>query len=78
MRWSIGDRVERELFMDDGTWDRQGDSCLRRSPMRTGVVDEIEIDRPGYCGPNDVVHVLWDDGSSGIYFEHGLRSEVAR
>lgn len=78
MKWSKGDRVERERYVDDGTWDRQGDKCLDRSPIRTGVVTSVELGRPGRYGPDDVVYVLWDDGGTGAYLEHGIRAEAAR
>ena len=37
-RFDTGDRVTRPVFMDDGTWDIEGDVCLARSPLRHGVI----------------------------------------
>lgn len=66
-RLSIGDRVTRPLYLDDGTWTREGDRCLTRSPMRYGTI----------CGVEDrgrrIYAVRWDDGEERRgYLAHGL------
>lgn len=68
MKWKPGDRVTREVYMDDGTWQRQGDRCLERSPLRYGVVESVELDELG-CALN---RVAWDDGTIRTYFDHGV------
>lgn len=71
-RWRAGERVTRELYMDDGTWARLGDKCLPHSPLMHGVV--IERDRRRADG----VWVRWDfDGSMSMYLDHGLDAEEA-
>ncbi len=74
--WEIGDRVTRKLFMDDGTWDQQGDGCLFRSPLRHGEITAIEADDHGVT----VYHVLWDrtpdrPPSTRRYYGHGFDRE---
>lgn len=32
---NVGDRVSREVYMDDGTWQREGDACLDWQSKRT-------------------------------------------
>lgn len=82
--WNLGDRVARRVFLDDGTWFRDGDRCLERSPMRYGEVVATVL------GEGQVRYgVRWDvvegeeDGkgkaghwSDGIvwYLGHGLES----
>lgn len=61
-----GDRVTREVYMDDGTWARLGDKCLPQSPLRHGTVS-------GRAGK--WVKVKWDDGTKGVYLPHGLCGE---
>lgn len=62
----IGDRVSRELFMDDGTWIKRGDTCLKESPLRFGNVLYRSSRR------NDEIFVQWDDGGDGYYLDHGV------
>jgi hypothetical protein len=57
------------LFLDDGTWDREGDSCLKRSPLRHGVVTSRSTNR------DDEVNVCFDDGTTGRYLDHGLDAD---
>jgi len=69
--WKIGDRIQRESFMDDGTWARLGDACLKDSPMRTGTVVDIEP----YC--NEYAYQIeWDDGDRipRLLLGHGMRT----
>ena len=37
MDWFIGDRVKREIYMDDGTWMKSGDNCLP-GPLKHGTI----------------------------------------
>lgn len=69
--WQPGDRVVRQVFMDDGTWSREGDSCLARSPLRAGVVVERDKLRPA-------VYVKFDDAPAEVrlFLDHGLRAEA--
>jgi len=68
--WKVGDRVSRAVYMDDGTWDRHGDSCLENSPLKSGTVikSDAGISR-------DAVIVRWDDGTEAAYLDHGLQPE---
>ena len=68
-KWKQGDRVVRHVFLDDGTWRREGDTCLKESPLKHGMVYGR--------GPlrDDEVFVVWDDGTQGAYLNHGLREE---
>lgn len=70
-RWKIGDRVTRKKYMDDGTWNKLGDSCLDESPLKHGTIikSDAGISR-------DAVVVRFDDGSEGTYLDHGLQSEA--
>lgn len=71
----VGDRVTRELFMDDGTWWREGDKCLPHSPLRHGVVIKSYRKKGGLDGVkwiDDVIDVLWDDGEVKTYLHHGV------
>jgi len=79
MQHKVGDRVSREVYMDDGTWAREGDQCLPRSPLRFGTIISVEVE--GYWRYSDnrgwsnilMYRVAWDDGHrSGRYFEHGV------
>lgn len=71
-QWGIGDRVTRERYMDDGTWARLGDKCLKNSPLMHGVVMRRDPRR------QDGVWVRWDfDGSMSMYLDHGLDAEKA-
>lgn len=73
LKWQQGDRVTRPIFMDDGTWVREGDTCLQRSPRRHGTVVDHYLN--GHCEP--VFMVEWDDarGITFDYFWHGLERE---
>ena len=70
-RWRDGERVTRELYIDDGTWMRLGDKCLPRSPLRHGMVTRRDKTR------RDGVWVIWDDGDKieRLYLDHGLDAE---
>lgn len=69
--WKIGDRVTREVFADDGTWAREGDECLKRSPLRHGTVVARHRSRRRWQ-----FSVRWDDGSVGSgYLIHGIDAE---
>lgn len=71
-KWQPGDRVTRLAFMDDGTWAREGDSCLSRSPRRPGVVVKRDTVR------SDAVYVQFDDAPIGVrmFLDHGLQAEA--
>ena len=60
-----GDRVTRKQFFDDGTWHREGDACLKNSPLRHGAI----------VGVRSEYEVLWDDGNRQAYLEHGIQRE---
>lgn len=64
-------RVSRQMFMDDGTWAREGDLCLSRSPLRYGTVVSFTPHRL-----DDFAHtVRWDDGEIRTgYLTHGLQA----
>lgn len=68
-RWMIGNRVTRIVFLDDGTWRREGDKCLKHSPLRHGTVVRRSTSR------NDEAFVLFDDGETLSYLDHGLDAE---
>lgn len=69
--WRVGDRVTRPICLDDGTWTREGDVCLPGS-LRHGTVELREK-----YGDEMLFHVLWDDGTRGRYFWHGIDAEGA-
>lgn len=67
-RWIGGERVTREIYMDDGTWRREGDKCLP-GPLKHGtVIDRVK-------NRSDAVLVRWDDGKEGIFLDHGINPE---
>ena len=67
VKLKIGNRVTRPVYMDNGVWQKRGDSCLPESPLLHGTV--IEID---YVNPPEV-KVRWDETYKSLwYFEHGL------
>lgn len=68
-KWKQGDRVTRMTVMDDGTWDRLGDKCLAKSPLRHGTVVKRAI------GRNDEILVKFDDGKLQRFLDHGLQEE---
>lgn len=68
--YEIGDRVSREVYMDDGTWDRLGDVCLANSPLKYGNVIGIGCDHASL-----VYKVRWDNGTIGRYFCWGITKE---
>ena len=70
--FKLGDRVTRMLFLDDGTWNRFGDECLKYSPLRTGTVIKIFDKQSPYGGTDHLFKVKWDDGKIGNYFQHGI------
>lgn len=66
--WNAGDRVTREWFLDDGTWAKEGDSCLPNSPLMHGVIAFVD----GHS-----VWVRWDHETGGTrYLNHGISKEV--
>ncbi len=66
--WNIGDRVTRLVYMDDHTWVKKGDSCLKFSPLYHGTVTNVQM-------TNEVL-VLWDGGLEKTYLNHGVSKEV--
>ena len=69
-RWRAGDRVTRQVVMDDGTWQRQGDKCLARSALKHGEVFKRSERR------SDEIIVRWDDGTERAYLDHGVQEEL--
>ena len=77
-RWSVGDRVTYPVFLRDGTWEREVDVCLSRSPLLHGTITAITREptpHGTYYRPPLMHEVAWDDGTTGRYFAHGLESE---
>jgi len=77
----VGDRVTRKLFMDDGTWWRNDDRCLKHSPLRHGIVIKVytkDSNIDGLKWTNDVIDVQWDDGETRTYLHHGVSYEVIK
>lgn len=75
MKWEIGDRVSRLLFMDDGTWWKHGDTCLKYSPTRYGNIIKIYQKKScidGLKWTNNMIDVQWDDGETKSYLDHGV------
>ena len=71
-KWQAGDRVTRELYLDDGTWEKLGDKCLPQSPLRHGLVTRRD------AMWSDGIWVLWDDATNErMYLDHGVDEEVA-
>jgi hypothetical protein len=66
-RWIGGERVTRRVFLDDGTWNAEGDKCLAASPLKHGTV--LKRDHSG-------VWVRWDDNSVSVYLNHGIEPEL--
>lgn len=70
--WKKGDRVTRPKVMDDGTWKKEGDACLKKSPLLFGVVVDIMI-----CGSEYKYKVRWDESKEEKwYLAHGLDKET--
>lgn len=74
MKFKVGNRVTRPLFMEDGTWLERGDSCLPESPLLHGTVIELGLDTQwGARERQPMVKVRWDETfKESWYFEHGL------
>ena len=68
MKWKIGDRVTREVYMDNGVWERFGDKCLQHSPLKHGVIAEVQ---------GQEITVEWDMHGVSRYLEHGINHENA-
>lgn len=71
--WKVGDKVKRLLYMDDGTWEREGDSCLDKSPYKYGVITKITKDFGSLWYRN--LHVKFEDGSKSEYLPHGIERD---
>lgn len=71
--WFIGDRVTREIYMDDGTWAREGDACLP-GPLKCGVITAKEWNHEMR---RYEFRVRWDDGSMSCVLAHGIDREAA-
>ncbi len=69
-RWLPGDHVTRKVFMDDGTWNKEGDQCLQKSPLHRGVVIARSATR------DDEVYVRFNDGEERRYLDHGLDADT--
>ncbi|SRR6266446_5093296 len=88
--FEIGDRVTRLIFLDDGTWTREGDPCLARSPLKHGTVVNVRkdvmccrseinpIDYPGHT--HEIVYdVIWDGDEprfKSSFLPLGIEKEV--
>lgn len=71
IRWVPGDRVTRKVYMDDGTWQREGDACLPYSPKYVGSVIRRSDDR------DDEVVVVFDGTTAEKRFlDHGLSEHI--
>ena len=71
-KWKIGDRVTRQIWLDDGTWRRLGDDCLQDSPLKHGTIIE-------FCPlRDDALWVKWDDGEIQRYLDHGVDKEMVK
>ena len=68
-----GDRVSRQVNLDNGRWARLGDKCLP-GPKRFGKIEDIEVNERDE-GLNLYV-VRFEDGSLGKYFSHGIHVEA--
>lgn len=67
-KWNIGDRVTREVYLDDGTWTKRGDSCLKDSPLLHGEV---------VAASSRFVRVKWDNtNEEKVYLNHGVDREI--
>ena len=66
-RWKAGNRITRQIYLDDGTWQIKGDSCLSQSPLRHGEVLYVE---------GREVIVRFDDGAIRKYLSHGIEEET--
>lgn len=65
--WKVGDRASRQVFLDDGTWARNGDKCLSYSPRRFGTIVAV-LARS--------VRVQFDDSDhTDLFLPHGLDKE---
>lgn len=61
----IRDKVYREVYMDDGTWNKEGDKCLPNSPLKYGRII-------GYEPSLKLYEVIWENGKTGKYYLHGI------
>ncbi len=61
----VGQKVYREVYLDDGTWNRKGDKCLVNSPLKYGTIKSYDTNHKTY-------KVQWEDGKIGDYYEHGI------
>lgn len=74
----IGDRVTRQKYLDDGTWDRKGDKCLAKSPLLHGTIVKLFTEprtrfnrRARQLLP--MCRVRWDETlKEKDYFLHGV------
>ncbi len=76
LRFTKRSWVTRPLYMDDGTWAKLGDACLKLSPLRRGRVAV-----PAHDGCLAVEVDWYHEGREssllnyGIYLEHGIKLE---
>ena len=69
----VGDRVSRQIYLDDGTWNRKGDTCLKKSPLKYGTVMAFVVKKSSFGGVDDLVAVKWDgENREKNYFHHGI------
>lgn len=75
--WNLGDRVAREVYLDDGTWMKLGDECLP-GPLKYGVVIDAVYSTHDSHGPTNrwVYTVRWDDKKEQRLLEHGMQREA--
>lgn len=78
----VGDRVTRQKFLDDGTWQWRGDDCLDESPLLHGVVTRVFIESRTRFNKNarkllPMCEVSWSEtGETWAYFFHGVTRDV--
>ena len=70
--WFLGDRVTREIYLDDGTWAREGDACFP-GPLKHGVIIAKDWNHADH---RYEFSVRWDDGSESRVLAHGIDREV--
>lgn len=70
---NIGQRVTRQIFLDDGVWRREGDKCLARSPLKHGEI--VKIARSYLTLKIETIVVRWDNGPEQTLLPHGVDLE---
>lgn len=70
LKYNVGDKYSRLVFLDDGTWSRHDDRVLKYSPVKHGVVIKCYKVKGskilgGYI--DDVIDVRFEDGTIKQY-----------